>query len=128
MRGVSLVVALGVGLVASAASAAPQQPAHQQPEPQQQAGQQQPTAADDPCARVRADVQQRAQAHAQQTGRGVQPNAVQEQAAEDGCPTAGTGAPTPDKDARDIDEMYDRLMKQSAEDLKSLPRQAREPE
>jgi hypothetical protein len=115
MRGVSLVVALGIGLLASAAAA--QQQPHQQP-----------TAADDPCARVRADVQQRAQAHAQQTGRGVQPDAVQEQAAAAGCPTAAPGAPTPDKDARDIDEMYDRLMKQSAEDLKGLPPQARQPE
>jgi hypothetical protein len=116
MRGLPLVVALGIGLVASAAGAA------------QVAPHQQPTAADDPCARVRADVQQKAQAHAQQTGRGVQPDAVQEQAAESGCPSVGSGAPTPDKDARDIDEMYDRLMKQSAEDLKALPPQARQPE
>ena len=116
MRGLSLVAALGTGLVASAAGAA------------QLAPHQQPTAANDPCAQVRADVQQKAQAHAQQTGRGVQPDAVQEQAAEAGCPSVGSGAPTPDKDARDIDEMYDRLMKQSAEDLKALPPQARQPE
>jgi hypothetical protein len=109
MRGLPLVVALGIGLAASAAGAAELAP-HQQP-----------TAADDPCARVRTDVQQKAQAHAQETGRGVQADAVQEQAAEAGCPTVGSGPPTPDKDARDIDEMYDRLMKQSADDLKLLP-------
>jgi hypothetical protein len=89
---------------------------------------QQPTAAEanDACAQVRAEAQQRAQAHAQQTGRGVQPDAVQEQAAEAGCPTAAPGSPTPDKDARDVDEMYDRLMKKSAEDLKALPPQDRQ--
>lgn len=81
--------------------------------------QQEPPAAPADGAPCAAGGQERARAN----GKSLQPTAEVAQEAQTGCGTGGQGpdAAAADRAGKDVDEMYDRLMRESADDLKGRP-------